>query len=312
MDFSRGVQIQKRDLALLISLFESRLMSSAHVAALHFDGKKEAAKKRLQKLKGAGLLGERPRRASEPAVHFLTAKAFALLRTHGVLNKYPKLERSSLEKRARVSDLTVRHELEVMDVKAAIHSALKKTDAFSIAEFCTWPLLHEFLACSSRSSSAEVLVKPDGFIRIREKEVDGNLSEHTFFLEVDRSSETQDTLVAKAACYFDYYKSGGFAARNGAEPSDYKEYPFRVLMVFKTAERRNNTAERLLQNTPPIFTQACLTTIEEATTNPLGPIWLHPRPTARRSKARPLRQNVGRKSGAIGARPKEKCSWKVK
>src|SRR5687768_1844976 len=92
-------QIQDRDLALMAGLFESRLMTSAHAAVLHFDGRKEAAKKRLQKLKAAGLLAERPCRASEPAVHFLTTRAFALLRQHGVLNRYPKLEKASLEKR---------------------------------------------------------------------------------------------------------------------------------------------------------------------------------------------------------------------
>ena len=63
---------------------------------------------------------------------------------------------------------------------------------------------------------------------------------------------------------------------NGAERSAYKEFPFRVLMVFKSAERRNNTAERLLQNNPPILTQACLATLAEVTANPLGAIWFSP------------------------------------
>ena len=119
-------------------------------------------------------------------------------------------------------------------------------------------------------------MKPDSFIRIHEKEADDGLSEHTFFLEVDRSSETLETLVSKVSCYLDYYKSGGFAVKNGAARSAYKEYPFRVLMVFKTAERRNNTAERLLQNTPPIFTQVCLSTLDEVKQDPLGAIWIRP------------------------------------
>jgi hypothetical protein len=46
------VQLQKRDLAVLRGLFESRVMSAAHIAALYFEGKAEAAKKRLQKDKG--------------------------------------------------------------------------------------------------------------------------------------------------------------------------------------------------------------------------------------------------------------------
>jgi len=45
---------------------DPRIMTSAHVAALYFAGKKEAAKKRLQKLKAAGFVvnenaGERTR-----------------------------------------------------------------------------------------------------------------------------------------------------------------------------------------------------------------------------------------------------------
>jgi hypothetical protein len=270
------IELQDRDFDILRGLFESRVMNGAHVASLYFNSKREAAKKRLQKLKVAGLIGERRRRAYEPSVLHLTGKAFALLRDQGILSEYPPISQASLEKRARVSDLTIHHELEVMDVKAAFHVAVGQEAALSIEEFCTWPLLHQFESFRAGHSIAEVTVKPDGFIRIQEREQDGGLSEHTFFLEVDRSSETQDTLVSRASCYLDYFKSGGFAVRNGAPRSAYKDFPFRVLMVFKNAERRNNTAERLLQSSPPILTQACLTTLDEVTKNPLGNIWLCP------------------------------------
>lgn len=83
-------------------------------------------------------------------------------------------------------------------------------------------------------------------------------------------------MVGKADSYREFYKSGGFAARNGAARTDFKAYPFRVLMVFKSAERRNNTAERLLRHTPPILTQVWLTTLAEVTSDPLGPIWILP------------------------------------
>jgi len=269
-----SISIQDRDVALLKGLFESRVMTAEHAAVLHFGGSKEAAKKRLQKLKAAGVISDRKRRVNEPAVLFLARKGLDLLREHGVLAEYPSFAMPALDKRARVSDITLRHELEVMDVKAAFHKSIRKAEGFSIAEFSTWPLLYQFEAV--RHDHGEIVVKPDGFIRIHEKEADGGLSEHTFFLEVDRSSETLNTLVSKATCYLDYYKSGGFAAKNGAPRSAYKDYPFRVLMVFKTAERRNNTAERLLQNTPPIFTQVCLSTLEEATSDPLGAVWIRP------------------------------------
>jgi hypothetical protein len=70
--------------------------------------------------------------------------------------------------------------------------------------------------------------------------------ENTFFVEVDRSTETQDALARGALCYLDYYRRGGLAEPFGHDPTQYKDFPFRVLMIFKTAERRNNAAERLL------------------------------------------------------------------
>jgi hypothetical protein len=269
------LSLQARDFEILQGLFESRVMTAAHIAALYFDGKKEAAKKRLQRIKGHGLIGERKRRVNEKSVLFLTRLGHALLEQQNLLSAFPKLSPTVFEKRASVSELTLLHELQVMDVKAAFHSVLKNSETFTTAEFSTWPRLHEFKV-ARRPNGEETLVKPDGFIRIDEKESDGGLSEHTFFLEVDRSSETQETLVNRAGCYLDYYKSGGFAVRNGALRSAYKEYPFRVLVVLKNTERRNNTAERLLQNTPPILTMVYLSTFAEVTADPIGPIWIRP------------------------------------
>jgi hypothetical protein len=270
------LQYQERDLKLLRGLFECRVMTKDHATALYFEGKGEAAKKRLQKLKAAGLIGERPRRAFEPSILFLTRDGLVLLQKQGVLKDYPAFDLPALDRRARVSDLTIRHELEVMDVKTAFHAAIKSAVNFAIAEFSTWPLLNEFKAYRPGHSGAEVLVKPDGFIRIHETEADGGKFERTFFLEVDRSTEAQDVLIARAGCYYDYYKSGGFAVRNRAPRDDYKQFPFRVLMVFKTAERRNNTAERLLQANLPIFKQVCLSTLAEVTRDPFGKIWTNP------------------------------------
>jgi hypothetical protein len=276
MAAATAFQFQDRDIILLRGFFESRVMTGAHVATLYFAGKKEAAKKRLQKLKAAGFINERKRRVNEPAVLYLTRKGHSVLTQEGSISDLPKLSPVVFEKRANVSALTIRHELEVMDVKAAFYSALKKSATFTIAEFSTWPRLHEFKATRPGHGGADVLVKPDGFVRIHEKEEDGGTSEHTFFLEVDRSTETQETLVSRAGCYLEYYQSGGFAVAQGEPRSAYKDFPFRVLLVLKNAERRNNTAERLLESTPPIRTLVYLSTFSEVLANPLGAIWVRP------------------------------------
>jgi hypothetical protein len=258
-----------RDVKILRGLFESRVMGLSHVAALYFEGRQEAAKKRVQKLKMARLIAERPRQLYEHSVLFLARKGIEMLSAAGALGDYPQLPWSKLEKRARVSPLTLRHELDCMDVKAALAVAIASTPDLSLTEFSTWPLLFQFPAYTPRGT--RVLVKPDGFIRIAE--TDG---ESVFFLEVDRSTESQDILAERAACYLDYYRRGGLAVRFGYAKEQYKELPFRVLMTFRNAERRNNAAERLLANRPPILTQTILTTIDEFKADPLGPIWLQP------------------------------------
>jgi len=270
----RSIELQERDAEILRGLFDSRLMTLAHAAALHFEGRHEAAKKRIQKLKAAGLIGERKRKAYEPSVLFLTRDGYRLLNERGHLSAYPTTTWPSLEKRLQVSDLTLRHELEVMDVKAAFGAALQREESYGLVEFSTWPVLFQFRACPGQGP--ELLIKPDAFVRIQERE-GSDAFEHTFFVEVDRSTETLDTLARKALCYLDFYQRGGLAVRNGRPRSEYKEFPFRVLMIFKSEERRNNVAKTLITGNPPIFTQVWLATMEEMISETLGPIWIRPK-----------------------------------
>lgn len=251
-------------------------MTSAHVSALFFSNRPEAAKKRIQALKGAGLIATRPRRSNEPALLFLARSGLLVLQAEGILSEYPALDLPALERRSQVGNLTVRHELDVVDVKVAFHCALNSSSKFSLAEFSTWPLLHQFDAASPEQGSRKVLVKPDGYMQIVVAEGAPSGAEHHFFLELDRSTESLDTLVAKAALYISHYRSGGFAAQNGAPRSRFREFPFRVLFVLKSAERRNNLAQGLLAHSPPILTMAYITTFEEVCRDVLGSIWIRP------------------------------------
>ena len=265
-----ALELQPRDSDVLRGLFESRVMTTDHASALYFDGNYEAARKRLQKLKSAGFITERPRQVFGPSVLFLTRKGLEILRERGVLAEYPPFDLPALDRRARVSDLTIRHELEIMDVKVAFDGAMKRNDGCTLVQFSTWPRLHEFTVSQA---AREVLVKPDGFIQIAEtKEF-----MHEFFLEVDRSTEEQERLVSRAVAYREHYGNGGHAIRRGAKHEQFRDFPFRVLMVMKSNDRRNNTAERLLQCNPPILSQVCLTTLKEVVADPLGSIWIQPK-----------------------------------
>ncbi len=271
------VLLQERDFDLLVDLYVCRVMSLRHICDLHFGGRLEATKKRIQKLKAAGLVRERPRRIGEPSVLHLAKKAFVELQQSGRLESFPQMPLAAMEKRAEISELTLRHELEVMDVRTAFLKAVAGRTDLSVTEFSTWPALYQFPAqiVSPSLGRRELLMKPDGFIRLREEET-GEAFEQYFFLEVDRSTETQEIIGQKAACYLDFYQRGGMAERFGALREEFRNFPFRVLMVFRNEERRNNAAERLLRNTPPVMTQVWLATFAEALAAPLGAIWMRP------------------------------------
>ena len=185
---------QERDLDLLHGLLVSRLMTLAHIAVLYFDCKGEAAKKRVQKLKAAKLIGEHRKQPRDPSILFLTKKGYRLLCDKGRLEDEMRVGETSIEKRARVRDTTIWHELEVMDVKAAVYAAVRNTNHLAITEFNTWPKFYEFPA-RCPSDERIVTVQPDGFIQIAEAAGSDEYIPHTFFLEVDRSSETLARVV---------------------------------------------------------------------------------------------------------------------
>lgn len=86
-------QLRARDLTILRGFFESRIMTGEHAAALFSEGRSEAAKKRLQKLKAARLIAERPRNPFEPATLYLAKLGIAALAERGVLQRRAKTSR---------------------------------------------------------------------------------------------------------------------------------------------------------------------------------------------------------------------------
>lgn len=274
-DTHSQIEIQDRDISLLKDLFVSRIMSLSHIAALHFDGKSEAAKKRVQKLKAAGYISERPRKAREPSALSLTKEALVYLDNHLHLSLYPRLSIPAFDRRSRMSELTIRHELEVMDAKASLVPAVEKSPGMKVVDFTKWPKMIEFDV--PIRSKGVVRVKPDGFLRAEETNAAQEVYEYALYLEVDRGTETLDTLTERADCYREHYASGGYALSRGGTKSDREAIPFRVPVVLPGEARRDNIVLKFLTLNPPIETQVWLTTRHELLSDPLGAIWVRPR-----------------------------------
>lgn len=274
----RGISPQERDFAILRGLYESRVMNIGHIAALYFDDHLDAARKRIQKLKQAGLIRDRVRGYSEAAAMLLTKKGFDFLKQHDRLDGFPVITDAEFESRSRVSSLTIRHELAVMDVKAAFIAALSKLPNVKIVQCTTWPRLSQFRVRQPSTTgygSSEVTVKPDGFLCIHERDAN-RIAEHNLYFEIDRGTESQRVLAEKAACYRAHYSSGQFAESCGGNRGEFEKYPFRVLAVFKTTERRDNAIKQLLRLNPPIKTMVWLAVMAEILANPLGLTWTRP------------------------------------
>lgn len=241
-------------------------MTIKHIASLYFESGREYAKKRLQKLKSAQLLTERPRKQFEPSLLFLTRNGLSVLKAHGILDLYPSFEIADLVHRARVSDMTLQHELAVLDLKVAFYTAAREQN-ISILNFSTWPLLHQFKVSSD-------VVKPDAFARVRETAPDGSVREHSFYIELDRSTEGLATLCDRARSYALHKKS----IPHSKETFSYSNLsgPFRVLYVLLSKERRDNVAHRLRTMTPPILSLVSLSTFAEVLRDPFNAIWVRP------------------------------------
>jgi hypothetical protein len=94
------------------------------------------------------------------------------------------------------------------------------------------------------------------------------------FLEVDRGSETLDTVVRKCFGYQEFFRTGGMARRFGK--SDPKDVPFRVIVSVESEARRNNVAEALLRMRNPLLRLVWITTRAQIEADPFAPIYLTP------------------------------------
>lgn len=225
---------------------------------------------------------QRPRRPQDPAIYSLGRAGYSRLKEKGMIDPSFDPGWNKIQKRQQISELFLRHELAVMDVKAAFVSAIGKRPDLELIQMSTAADRHGFRVVEAVPDSKRrirfksIIARPDGFIHVRQTGEEKPALDHFFFLEVDRGTETLSRLVRKARHYSQYYRKGGFAAKLGFKRGDYKRFPFRVLIIFVSAERRNNVAEKLLGANMPIKSQAFLTTMDELKLDPLGAIWLRP------------------------------------
>lgn len=279
-------QLSDRDRLVFRDLIESRVMTLAQISALHFDGSYEYAKKRLQQLKAAAYVSERKAR-SNPGRYFasmlsLARGGFAAVADEPFV-RHERMSWDDLRGRLDFSEATLAHEIEVIDMKVAFTQAIRAVPSLVLEEFSTHPRRFQF-DTEHLERERIFTLKPDAYARVVPR---GDGVERAFFFEWDRSSEARRKLGIKAWGYQRYFDSGAFALwngvpdkRNGVPVEERDRYPLTPIFVLPNAERRNNTAEHLLQLRQPKTGKrlrrdaVLLTTHAEFLANPLGSIYL--------------------------------------
>jgi hypothetical protein len=229
----KTTKLTPRDYQVLIGLFEARVFTLKQLATLFFEDRYETAKKRLQKLKAAGYVRQRPRQPFQPVALVLAKIGFDTIRHMPELARYPEIAWHTFYKRTQIANSTLLHELAVSESRVQLTTAIHQRPDLDLLEFTTWPTLIQFDARTSierdgltyRKTST---IRPDGLFRIRQHFPHRPARELHFYLEVDRSTESQSTLHAKALAYQDRYRQSA---------------PFRVLFVLQTIQRMAHTRE---------------------------------------------------------------------
>lgn len=272
--------LTERDRSMLRDMIESRVVTLSQLTALHFGGKREYAKKRLQRLKAVGYVAERKPRQN-PGRFFSSMLSIGKAGFEAIADdpfvREEGMSWQDISSRLDYADNTLAHELEVVDMKVAFMQAVRTAGAPILEEFSTFPGRYEFTT-EHLERGTTFLLRPDGYARISWPA----FGEHTLFFEWDRSTEAHRRLGQKAYGYDRYFASGAFALWNRASPEERDRHRFTPVFILPNDERRNNTAEHLVALRHPktgarMHRDAfLLTTHAEFLADPLGPIYITP------------------------------------
>lgn len=251
-----AARLSLRDLAVLASLQEFRLMTGSQLRRLHFPGTQPSTQARktraaLQRLTEHGVVVRLHRRVgglragSEGYVYGLSGLGRAVLdldhpgsrRHRGVINTKPAFTDHVLA----VSELAVRL------------GELALAGACSIEELRAEP------GCWRRFSGVsggQRVLKPDAFVRLTVQDF-----ELTAFIEQDMNTESVRVLETKLKVYLDYWRSGTEQERSGVFPRVWWLVPDDARLATIAA-----AIARLPRQTQQLFTVALTTDAPELLT----------------------------------------------
>jgi hypothetical protein len=191
--------IQGRDVELLRTVFDYRLISTPQVLSLFEDESRDGIYRRLQKLFHHGYLDRVGSNPNAPLVYSLARRGAEVLQ---------------VPVRKNVGDRYVAHQLMIGDVRVAL----------SLAAYA-----HQF-EVDWRAIDPRANVRPDGFFTMYFPKLPEGRNRAHFLVEADRSTMPRERVMAKFVAYRSWSATGRHTETLGIRT-------FRILAVTRSEER---------------------------------------------------------------------------
>lgn len=211
-------QLSDRDLAIMVSLDQFRLLTTRQIQRLHFSdhasdlAAARACNRALVRLRDIGVVGSLERRiggvrrGSASYIWQLDATGERFLRTtQGHAHRRRFME---------PGETFVNHTLAVNDVAARLLEAARVTEGFVVDELMAEPTnWRSYLGAGGETQ----WLKPDLYVVTSNQDADGDYEEHAF-LEVDLGTEHVPRIQAKCRMYAAYAATSAYQAEHGLFP----------------------------------------------------------------------------------------------
>ncbi|HEX5116549.1 MAG TPA: replication-relaxation family protein [Pseudonocardiaceae bacterium] len=233
-----AARLGDRDLAILASLREFRLMTGAQLRRLHFPGgqfvtqarKARAALQRLTALRVVVRLDRRVggvRAGSEGHIYSLSGRGYAVL----------ALDQAIPRRHGRIIDTKIAFQSHVLAVSqlAVELREQERTGVCVVEELRAEPGAWRWF---SGIGGGRRVLKPDAYVRLAVGEY---VLSH--FIEIDQATESLPTITRKCAVYVDYWRSGQEQRMHGVFPRIWWLVPNAARLTAITAAIRRLPAD---------------------------------------------------------------------
>jgi hypothetical protein len=238
MPAKKGFELQDHDIALLHYVFELRIATIDHLAAL--SGRSvRALWGRLLKLK--------QRRYLASVARFMQKHVYAI----GPLGVSALIEQGYApaefaEKRLRHNELTeigIRHSLFVADIhtRMLLHT---RSGPVNLSHWIEGSSLWDTVP--GRDGEPAIPIRPDAYFILKHAELPEGINNHYIFLEADRSTMAHTRMVTKITGYLGYYERRRHT----------KKYPGMKSFVVATVTQTRSRAEELRRDLHPLIPRA--------------------------------------------------------